>query len=142
MLMKLSIFFSCLIMALLLIPSVSFADLSGKQLQEDCKLVIGESPAPPKNHDKEIEQNFRAGACTGYLKGLDDMHMVYAAVVARYHKSDNPRAFFLYCIPYKIHNEQLAKVVVDYIKKHPEELKSPASVAAVKALRNAFPCGF
>ena len=46
-----------------------------------------------------------------------------------------------YCLPEKdLSRKEIVKVVVDYLKNHPEELSNPAGYHLFMALRQAYPC--
>ena len=44
------------------------------------------------------------------------------------------------CYPEGVENGQLIRLVLKYIRDHPEQAHEPAAVLVVKAELNAFPC--
>jgi hypothetical protein len=136
-----SIKFSALSFSLLFlfIPSLSHANLTGKDILEDCQVKIKQQAS--KAETIPSSEAFQVGACTGYIKGLDDMEIIYASIIAGPSGSEKEvKKYSLYCLPAGTTNNQMAHVIVNYIKDHPDELTADANIVAVKAFRNAFPC--
>jgi hypothetical protein len=44
------------------------------------------------------------------------------------------------CVPQDLNNEQAMRVVIKYMKDHPDQLHLPALALALRALKEAFPC--
>lgn len=131
-----SVIFFCLLTN----PTISYANLTGKDLLENCEVKI-------KLNDRKANETvdptdaFQMGACTGYIKGFDDMEIIYASIIAGPSSSEaDVKKYSLYCLPTGTTNVQMANIIVKFIKNHPEELNDDASLAAAKALREAFPC--
>lgn len=125
---------------LLFAPSLSRADLTGRDLLDDCqiKLQVEKTVATEKITPADA---FQAGACTGYIKGFDDMEILYASILAGPDGTEkDAQKYSLYCLPDKTTNVQMASAVVKYIKSHPKELDDSASIVAAKAFRDAYPC--
>lgn len=70
--------------------------------------------------------------CLGYMEGMNTMNMFYQAMIGN-------NAF--YCLPEAgMTNGQSARIIVKYLKEHPELLHEPAIALATRAFREAFPC--
>lgn len=130
--------FCCL--SFVFLPALSRAELSAKDLLGDCEVKIRLEEAKA-NVTIDSTDAFRAGACTGYIKGFDDMEIIYASIIAGPSSNEKEvQKYSLYCLPAGTSNTQMTKVVVNYIKSNPKEFDNAASLAAGKALRLAFPC--
>lgn len=122
------------------LPALSYADLTGKDILDDCQVKLKvektnlETKIPPADA-------FQAGACTGYIKGFDDMAILYASILAGPDASEKEaQKYSLYCLPDKTTNVEMASVVIKYLKAHPKELGDSASIVVAKAFRDSFPC--
>jgi hypothetical protein len=71
------------------------------------------------------------GFCSGLMQGLIHMNQIYG-------HSLKDKALF--CTPDGVNNGQAARIVVKYLRAHPEELHKPGSILAFAALKEAFPC--
>jgi len=69
---------------------------------------------------------FSAGMCVGYISGARDFLQL-------------PKASII-CLPENHSNGQLIKVVIAYIKAHPEKLHEDVALQFVYAMADAFPC--
>ena len=70
------------------------------------------------------------GFCFGLMEGMMAMNQVYE------YRLKNA----LFCQPKDITSAQAARIVVKYLRDHPEELHQPGSILAYVALSKAFPC--
>jgi len=117
------------LIGLFLLPSWSFADgdSDGNKLLSDCGQLImlldGQS----------VDQSGSEGIafCLGLLQGLLHMNQLY---------EHHLKGAALFCSPTGTTTGQAARIVVKYLRDHPEELHKRNSVLAFIALRNAFPC--
>lgn len=126
-------------LCLLMIPGLSHADLTGKDILEDCQVKLKVQDA--KSENMPSSEAFQAGACTGYIKGIDDMEIIYASIIAGPSASEKEvKKYSLYCLPMGTTNNQMANIIVKYVKDHPDEMNTDANVVVVKAFRAAFPC--
>ena len=73
------------------------------------------------------------GACLTYVLGTVDS---YAGALAA---SGRPQVI---CIPRGTTNDQIALAAVRYLRAHPEEGNSNASVVVFAGVAAAFPCGY
>ena len=71
------------------------------------------------------------GYCFGMMQGLRNLNQEYETLL---------EGKALFCLPRGINNGQAARVVVKYLKDHPEELHQPAVVLAITAFKDAYPC--
>lgn len=74
----------------------------------------------------------RGSFCLGLMQGIKHLNRVYELKL----KQDA-----LFCLPESdISNEQAARIIVKYLKDHPEKLHLPDSFLAITAFINAYPC--
>jgi hypothetical protein len=102
------------------VPAVYAADfvMDGNQLVSDCK-------------NSETAFGFDEGKCIAFVIGVENgFEMAY--VVQGIQKP--------ICLPSGVTNGQAVKVVVKFMKNHPEDLHQPAVSLTLKALIEAFPC--
>ena len=76
---------------------------------------------------------FEEGVCVGIVKGLW-AGALGQAILAR---KDDPD---LFCIPHKTTYDQVVRVVIKYIDRHPEEKHSGFEFLALSAMQQAWPC--
>jgi len=100
-------------------PSASGHFYNTGRLLEKCEKGFG----PPENVSYQND-------CVAYISGVSD------AIEITTDKHPN----ILICLPDKVNNIQLARVVLKYLKKHPKLLNYRASDEVFMALVNAFPC--
>lgn len=128
------------LIAMLVIPSLTYADLTGKDLLKDCQVnlhIVQNNNSTPIS----TKEAFQEGACTGYIKGFDDMEIIYASLIAGPNSNGKEvKKYSLYCLPKGTTNVQMAKVIVSYLLSHPEVLSNSADLSVAKALRLAYPC--
>jgi len=113
------------------LPAWSIADnADGNKLLSDCGPLIafldGESV------DLDRDKSHGIGFCLGLMQGMLHMNQVYEYQL---------KGAALFCAPNSTTNGQAARIVVKYMRDHPEELHMPDSVLTFTALRAAFPCG-
>ena len=72
----------------------------------------------------EDGNDYTEGHCTGYISGVFDNSIII-----------NKQ-----CLPQNATSGQMIKVVVEYLKEHPERLTTSASVLVQVAINEAFPC--
>ena len=123
--------FPVILLMALLVPSLSLADdnNNGEALLKRCKSVekIGKQGVVL---DKTETNNLMY--CLGYFSGLKD---VYYHTVMLDNFKDKP-----YCLPQGANWKPLARIVVDFLEKHPELLHQPQETLTAMALSEAFPC--
>lgn len=118
------LFASCLIVLL----STSASAQDGSELLRWCEDAI--------TNDQQIAAArslanwFHAGLCMGMMQGITKMNSVYQHMEVS-----------LICLPGgSIKNEQAARVVIRYLREHPEKLHISGTELAIIALKDAFPC--
>lgn len=101
---------------------LEFPQQTGNSFLRVCSAV----ETGPQSHT-EIEH---AAACVGYATGFIE-GIEYLTVI----KSPKP-----FCVPAKVENGQAVRVVLKYVREHPETAHLPTAQLMVKALREAYPC--
>jgi hypothetical protein len=117
------------VVGLLSMPGWCIAD-DGKKLLADCEAGINIADENVKSPD--TSKSYGGGRCLGFLQGVIEMHEFY--------RVDRPKGDSLFCPPDDATYVQYARIVVKYLRDHPEELHKDDFVLAVKALVVAFPC--
>jgi Rap1a immunity proteins len=104
------------------VPAVHAADnvMDGNRLLEQCTEV--------ESHPS----SFYSGMCIGFVSGTQSGYLVAHAW------SDGKTSI---CMPKEVTNGQSVKIVVKYLKDHPEELHLAAESLVLRAFNGAFPCG-
>jgi hypothetical protein len=116
-----------LVVGLFTVPSWCIAqNRDGNKLLESCEAAIATQQLA------DASQMFGAGFCLGLMQGIGRMNDFYEAA------SLNGTALF--CRPPGANNGQSARIVLKYLRDHPEELHKEDFVLTVAALRDAFPC--
>ena len=109
--------------------SPAMAEIDGNMLLDNCNEAVRyleDKNAPSINFSAV---NF----CVGFISGVNEVHSTFVSSVSCF---DPP----VFCIPPKTNQEQLVKVVFNFLKSHPEDLHYKGSVIAISALKEAFPC--
>jgi hypothetical protein len=128
---KLALSFFVLFLFIASVTSSVKAEIDGSMLLENCNEAVRymqnkNAPSP----------NFSAvNFCVGYISGVNDLHTTFVRSVACF---DPP----LFCNPQPAEIERLVKIVVEFLKAHPEDLHFQGSVLTVSALKEAFPCTY
>jgi hypothetical protein len=104
-----------LIFTLLMLPTMSLAEMSAGRLSTDLDLADSEGMAP--------EQGMRLLLAAGYVQGAGEMGNK-----------------MLFCLPPKYTNAQLLGLVRNLLHQFPERGNEPAVVLVREALTSAFPC--
>ena len=101
----------------------------GNWLLKACSAVI---IFMDSQHLDDGEQGSKISTCIGYMQGIRDTTALYQG------KNLSP---LLVCFPEAgISNGQATRIVVKYLKNHPEKLHLPAISLAFSAFIEAFPC--
>ncbi len=107
-------------------PPVS-AQLEGELLEQFCRKAMRgvQADVPPQ----DIEGAFALAACTFYVAGIID----YAGMA--------PGGNRLFCLPPSgISREQVVRIYLRHLDRHPEDLHYTARTILIVAMRTAFPC--
>lgn len=119
-----------LVLTLLVLPGLASA--TGNTLLKQCSDLI-----TMLETQKMPDDSFDIGMCGGYLKGIREtngLHRVLAKQVGI------KQTTVLFCIPQEVSIEQLARVVVKFMKENPENLHEHEIHNAWLAFKSAFPC--
>lgn len=101
---------------------------SGSALLKNCGATVKQADGGILNEEESIGAVY----CAGYLSGFVDSHVMETNA-----KPKKP----LYCLPEDgIKNEQMARILTAYFKKHPERLQESARLHVVSLLIKNFPC--
>jgi hypothetical protein len=103
------------------------ADGDGSKLLSDC----GAALAAVDGQKRDNSNVMGIGFCLGLMRGMLDMNQIYVAHL---------KGAALFCQPDESTNDQAARIVLKYLRDHPEELHKPGTVLTFTALRGAFPC--
>jgi len=122
------------VIGILLSPAWALADgdepskPDGNRLLKDCGAVV----ALLDDAKSDIAESYQVGFCVGFMQGVTQTNLVYQSMV-------KDKAQF--CLPAGgIQNGQAARVVVKYLRDHPENLHMNQTVLAFWAFKAAFPC--
>lgn len=111
--------------------SVYALDFSALLLYNNCLREI-DSDA---NKSITVGEEFQAGFCLGFVKGLDDMLYLYYEKV-----KTKTRKVWLYCLPKGEPLKKMIDAYVSYMKKHPEKNNEEAGKVLIAALMDKYPC--
>jgi hypothetical protein len=128
----------------------------GNDLLEYCGVMVDAADNPSLlqslSGDKFAEKLAQFDWCAGYLQGTEDVHeqnYIYLGIFAmagltfggpdklRQHALDTLRGP---CFPEKAPVLQLGRVLVKWLRDHPERLHEPKSLLTTEAFKDAFPC--
>jgi len=126
--------FLSLVIVLMMIglPGIVWAD--GNELLSNCSAA--ERVADGEHVSDKIA--YDATACMAYLSGVRDLNSLYRAAAIE-DKTVLPDLVF--CSPDDgVKTGQLARIVVKYLKGHPETLHRSEILLTMLALKDAFPC--
>lgn len=113
-----------LLLSALMMPAVH---AQGRQLLEECSQVLGFA-----NSGVFDDAGPGASYCLGMVKGMLTMNTIYQ-------KSNSGTALF--CLPATtVTNAEGARIVVDYLNSHPDQLDLDSGSLMFFAFRDAFPC--
>jgi len=117
-----SLFISC-------IASQVRAEVNGSKLLDNCLEAI-------KYIDNRNDPSINSASvnfCVGYISGVNESHSTFVSSVACY---DPP----VFCNPSHDNLNQLVKITINYLKRHPDYLHYDGSFLILSALKEAFPC--
>jgi len=128
----------------------------GNGLLDYCNVVIvvldSAGSIASQNGDRLTEQMRQFGWCTGYLQATQDdlslteINLAVTAMTgvtlsgpdkAKQYALDSLRVA---CIPHEVSVAQSGRVLVKWLRGHPERLHEPRSILVAAALKEAFPC--
>ena len=106
-----------------------FPDTSGNAFVRLCSAIDKDGRT-----DREAKLNM---ACIGYVSGVVDGVFWEVAFVGAKGSKEPPKP---YCLPENTENGQLIRIVMKYIRNHPEEAHQKTAFLIFNALGEAFPC--
>jgi hypothetical protein len=126
---------------LLIACALSICSLSeGQESQKDtesgnyflpmCSKMLDVWNAPKAQYTKEEQVEFLH--CHAFIDGVTATLYIWKAAMQ---KDKAP-----VCIPQGVTSEQTDRIVVKYLKDHPEELHQPFGILVFNSLSAAFPC--
>ena len=107
------------------------AEIDGSMLLQNCI----EAVRYMQNKNAPSPNITAVNFCVGYISGVNDMHTTFVRSVACF---DPP----VFCNAPPADIEKLVKIVVEFLKAHPEDLHFQGAVLTVSALKEAFPCTY
>jgi hypothetical protein len=122
---------SLLVVCVFSFPSWCIADLrNGNKLLADCGAALAIVDGGEQSLD--TSRLIGAGLCLGFMQGIGLMNDFYQISALK--------GAALFCRPNGVNNGQTARIVVKYLRDHPEELHKDELSLTLTALRAAFPC--
>ncbi len=103
----------------------------GNELLRTCNIMLNIVDKTVKDFDYEDAGN--SSFCLGFMQGIIGLNSVYES------KTDNNNTP-LFCHPEGIITGQATRVVVKYLKDHPEQLHNNMITLTILAFKKAFPC--
>lgn len=113
--------------------SMAFGDNGndGNALLSKCNALI-DSLDTPSNNDTDKIKGLRMGYCIGMMQGTLNFNKLYELMLGK---------GALFCTPKSgITTIQAVRIVVEYLKKHPDKLHEHESILAYEAFKEAYPC--
>jgi hypothetical protein len=137
---------SCtLLMAALLIAVPLHAQTSEKDISASGNRYLEICSSTEKPQAQLNEMDFlNLGLCQGFMLGFHDGVGTAIAILQLSDSSlsylKNSMEDIKICYPEGVEHAQLIRLVLKYIRDHPEQAHEPAAALVVKAELNAFPC--
>jgi hypothetical protein len=125
-----------LIAILISLFSLSVYAVSGADMLKRCEGMLKEmqNPSAPASHN--------TWWCMGYVKGFHDSHTyssIKAGELQGKQRVTNAEGI-VYCPRIGVTYDQLAVIIINYLKSNPNLLHHDVQILAGQALANAFPC--
>lgn len=120
----------------------SCGTFSSGNLLKTCNvgLKAAEAGKAPDNGDDA----YNSGTCIGYLKGFLYMELAYSATLAVLKNpnasEEDIRKKAHFCLPDRVMNKELARVFINYMNQHPEEISKEACTSLLNAFTETYPC--
>lgn len=129
----------------------------GNGMLEFCGSLVASFDSPPSQTGSTTEylhSTFNRGWCAGYLHAMRETIVFWqlqvAKTVAVVGENQNPPAEELKqmvskspdmtCIPNEVNLAQMARILVKWLRDHPERLHESAIILTLDAFHDAFPC--
>ncbi len=130
-------FFFLLAAFLLFCASPVCAGPDGNQLLKKCQQAIRQYDDQPSNPSPG--DSLDAGWCIGWVGSVIEMNYLHRDFAAKSHPISADKFYF--CAPGEgLTAIQAIRVIVKYLKEHPEDLHHNAMLLTNLALKSAFPC--
>jgi hypothetical protein len=108
----------------------------GNRLLENCGALVRHADSGFTDSTNTFGSSWCLGYLSGFAEGFDSMAMVSAKTFADY---QTMRSTYI-CFPDGSTIGQYARVLVKFLKDHPERLHEDESVLVLAGLGQAFPC--
>lgn len=112
----------------------AFADFTGNDVLKSCQAAVRFAD----NDGAPAGEHFDSGWCIGWVAGalqLTKLHNEWTTVI-----KEKP-ALLQFCVPDSgIPAMQAVRVVVKYLKEHPDQLHEDGMGLTIAALKDTFPC--
>ena len=106
---------------------------NGVRLLSECSNAV----LARDNHNLSDNEFARGFYCLGRLQGVKEMNEFYRLVLEKMGKKSATE----FCLPKGgVENGQASRVVVQYLRDHPEQLNEVSVILIIDAFRKAFPC--
>ncbi|VVC75404.1 hypothetical protein AQUSIP_06940 [Aquicella siphonis] len=128
---KMRISLMLVLICVLAMSPVFAIDYAADQLYIDCMKNLDAN----NNIKITTDDQFKAGFCVGYMKGLDDMLYLRYSM-----QKDKSKKVWLYCLPDGVSLDAMSAAFIDYLKRHPELNAEEAGKIVIKALMEKYPC--
>jgi hypothetical protein len=104
----------------------------GNTLLQQCQaaLAMAAPPAEGQSPEDAVMTMVRGSRCIGVLDGVSVTNKVFGEAYG----------VRLFCEPEGFLSFQAARLVVNYLKAHPEKLKIQEVVLVIAAMKDVFPC--
>ena len=97
----------------------------GNDLLGRCRLGVDREP-------QGSDEFASFASCASFIEGVRQASVASAAIACQKQ---------LLCMPAEVSNGQMIRVAVKWMQDHRAELHLPAGILAIRAWREAFPCG-
>lgn len=112
-------------------PLVFAADFTAAQLYDFCQ----KNSDANNNVQLSIDDQFKAGYCMGYIKGLDDLLYIHYSMYKK-----QKITIYMYCMPDGVTLNEMSKIFIEYMKKHSALNDEDAGKVLIKALIDKYSC--
>lgn len=127
-----------IVFILLLFPSLAVANnmiRDGNQLLSICKPFV----MYLDSHDSSNVSVPDSAQCASFINGFREGTDLYRIIYNLREVEIDPE-YWSFCIPERVTNNQLIRVIVKYLEDNPSELHTQRSFIIADALHSAFPC--
>jgi Rap1a immunity proteins len=107
-----------------------FPSASGNAFVRFCSVI--------DNSQQDGHDEMHIVACSAYVEGVVDGVNAEIGFSKSVVGKESPKP---YCLPKDAENGQLIRMILKYVRNHPEEAHKITSVLIVETLLEAFPCG-